>query len=154
MNAYFADSSAVVKRYVEEGGSVWVKGLFIAPPTNAILIAGVTSVEVVSAITRRTRSGTITSEDAEFACNSFLADLHNDYWIGLVTELLLDQAIYLARFYGLRGYDAVQLAAANDANALRLSVGLDPLIFLSADKELNTAAHAEGMTVDNPNSHS
>ena len=110
--------------------------------------------EVVAAITRRARSGTITFADADAFCSLFLADLQNDYRILDITETLLRQAIYLARIYGLRGYDAVQLAAANEANNLRVSVGLNPIIFLSADNELNTAARAECLSVDNPNSRS
>ncbi len=154
MISYFADSSAVVKRYVEEPGSLWVKSLFTLAPQQTVIIIAITGVEVVAALTRRTRSGTITVEDADSACRLFLADLQTDFQIGAVTEILLRQAIYLARTYGLRGYDAVQLAAANEANALRTRVGLDPIIFLSADNELNTAARIEGLSVDNPNTHS
>ena len=111
------------------------------------------SVEVVAAVTRRTHSRTITQADADAACNRFLADLNADYRVADVTDILLRQAIYLARIYGLRSYDAVQFAAANEANQLRISAGLPPLVFLSADTELNTAALAEGLVVDKPNTH-
>jgi hypothetical protein len=53
----------------------------------------------------------------------------------------------------LRGYDAVQLAAAIAANNERVLNGLSPLIVVSADGELNDAARAEGFTVEDPNSH-
>ena len=118
MAGYFTDSSAVVKRYVQEIGSAWVENLFSAMPGNEIAIVEITCVEVVSAITRRSRGGTITITDANVSCNLFLADLNTDYQIIAVTDILLRQAIYLARTHGLRGYDAVQLAAGLEVNRL------------------------------------
>ena len=66
-----------------------------------------------------------------------------------VSAGLVAQAATLARRHALRGYDAVQLAAALEIHAT------DPsLTLLSADAELNTAATAEGLSVEDPNSHS
>jgi hypothetical protein len=59
----------------------------------------------------------------------------------------------LAEQYALRGYDAVQLAAAVETQAYNLSVGLPVLTLISADAALNTAATAEGLAVDDPNNH-
>jgi predicted nucleic acid-binding protein len=70
-----------------------------------------------------------------------------------VTRHLVEQAAAFADQYGLRGYDAVQLATAVGAQAIRASLGLPPLIFISADDRLNAAAQSEGMSVDNPNYH-
>lgn len=65
-----------------------------------------------------------------------------------VSAGLVAQAATLARRHALRGYDAVQLAAALEIHAT------DPsLTLLSADAELNTAATAEGLAVEDPNSH-
>jgi hypothetical protein len=58
------------------------------------------------------------------------------------------QAAFLARSHALRGYDAVQLAAAIEIHATDPSVTL-----LSANAELNTAALALGLLVDDPNNH-
>ncbi len=76
-----------------------------------------------------------------------------DYEIVAVTEVLLSEAVRLAQKYSLRGYDAVQLAAANEINRLSLAAGAGPLLFVAADKELNAAALSEGLTVDDPNAH-
>jgi len=149
----FMDSSAVVKRYVQETGSVWVSGLFTAAPANEITVVALTGVEVVAAITRRVRGGTISPADAASSCALFLADLGPDYQVVAVTDALLSQAIRLAQFYGLRGYDAVQLAAANEVSRLRVTAGAAPIIFVSADQELNAAAQSEGLVVDDPNAH-
>ena len=49
MADYFADSSALVKRYVSEVGSAWVAGLFDPSLGNEILVAAITGVEIVAA---------------------------------------------------------------------------------------------------------
>jgi predicted nucleic acid-binding protein len=41
MALYFLDSSALVKRYISETGSVWVLGLFAAAFNNEIFIAAI-----------------------------------------------------------------------------------------------------------------
>jgi hypothetical protein len=51
----------------------------------------------------------------------------------------------LARRHGLRGYDAVQLAAALEVHA-----NVPSLTLLSADANLDTAATGEGLLVDDP----
>ncbi len=59
----------------------------------------------------------------------------------------------LAETHGLRGYDALQLAASIQVNRLCVSSGLPALILVSADGELNAAALNEGLTLEDPNAH-
>jgi uncharacterized protein len=59
----------------------------------------------------------------------------------------------LAEVRGLRGYDAVQLAAGYAVNTICIASGLMSIIFVSADNELNVAAASEGLLVENPNSY-
>src|SRR5438128_2406249 len=129
MADYFLDSSALVKRYVSETGSVWITGLFDPALNNEIFIAGITSVEIVAALTRRTRGGTITPADAAMACRLFRTDLRSDYQVVEINEALLNDAMTLAETYGLRGYDAVQLAAGCQVNRLCIGNGLPPILF-------------------------
>ncbi len=68
-------------------------------------------------------------------------------------DAIIRNAIYLAQTHVLRGYDAVQLASAIALDAKLSKLGLLPFIFLSADNNLNSAANAEGLMVDNPNNH-
>jgi hypothetical protein len=63
------------------------------------------------------------------------------------------RAMALAHNHILRGYDAVQLAAAMEFSAERVNAGLPALVFVSADVALNAAAVAEGLAVDDPNTH-
>ncbi len=153
MAVVFMDSSAVVKRYVQETGSLWIGGLFVTSPASEVYLVAITQVEVVAALTRRVRSGTISAADAASSCQAFLHDFSTDYENVAVTQALLSEAIRLAQKYSLRGYDAVQLAAANEVSRLALAAGAAPLLFIAADKELNAAAQSEGLTVDDPNAH-
>ncbi len=153
MASYFADSSALVKRYVQARGSAWVIGLFMPFPHDDVYIVAVTPVEIVAVLMRRSRSGTMTEADAAAACSQFLADLPLDYQVVEVTEGIINPAILLVKKYKLRGYDAMQLAAGCQVNAVCLATGLPPLVFISADKELNAAASGEGLSVDDPNAH-
>jgi predicted nucleic acid-binding protein len=59
----------------------------------------------------------------------------------------------LAETHALRGYDALQLASALEVNAGLVGRSLPPLTFISADRELNNVASAEGLGVDDPNLH-
>lgn len=153
MAIYFVDSSALVKRYVSETGSRWVLGLFAPALNNEIFIAASTGVEIVAALTRRMRSGNISIADATLVCNQFRNDLQTDYQIVEITEAVINSGMMLAETQGLRGYDAVQLAAGLAVNALCLANGLPPVIFVSSDNELNVAAASEGLLVENPNNY-
>jgi hypothetical protein len=64
-----------------------------------------------------------------------------------------DTWIAEAEKHGLRGYDATQLASAFVVHAELLAIGVSTLVFLSADGELNDAAQAEQLLVQNPNNH-
>jgi uncharacterized protein len=150
---FFCDSSAIIKRYVNEVGSNFVDGLADLKSGNLILLARITRVEVTAAIARRLKNGSITSADAQNALAAFQHDLTNNYFTVEITPILLSSATSLATKHALRGYDAVQLAAALEANDERIINGLAPLTLVSADKELNTAAVAEGLTVENPNNY-
>jgi predicted nucleic acid-binding protein len=151
--AYFFDTSALVKRYVHEIGSTWVEAVTDPVTGNAIYIICVTEVEVTSAITRRQRGGTLSATDAATALAQFRQDLANEYNSIEVTPALLATAVALVETHGLRAYDAMQLAAATTLQAYRAPLALTNLIFVSADHDLNTAAVAEGLSVEDPHTH-
>jgi uncharacterized protein len=153
MPVYFMDSSALVKRYISEAGSAWVLGLFDPALDNEFFVAAITGVEIIAAITRRSRGGSISAADATLVCNQFRNDFQSDYQVVEMMEGIITSAMALAEAQGLRGYDAVQLAAGCAVNTLCLSNGLPPVIFVSADKELNIAAVSTGLLVENPNSY-
>ncbi|MEH2409245.1 type II toxin-antitoxin system VapC family toxin [Nostoc sp.] len=153
MAAYYLDSSALVKRYVSEIGSAWVLSLFDPLLKNDLLIAAITSVEIVAAITRRSRGGSIIATDAIAVCNQFKSDLRSEYQVVETTQSIINSAMVLAEAYGLRGDDAVQLGAGRAVNALCVANSLPLVKFVSADSELNAAAISEGLLVENPNNY-
>ena len=71
----------------------------------------------------------------------------------LPTDAIVARAQDLASAHLLRAYDAVQLASALESNARLLIAGSSPLTFVSADTRLLTAAAAEGLATEDPNSH-
>ena len=154
MPVYFFDTSAIVKRYARETGSAWITTISNPVIGNPIYLARITEVETVSAITRQARENRILASDAATAINMFRYDFANHYRKVEITPVLIDKAVTLAQDYALRGYDAVQLAAVLQVSSDRLSREMSDIILISADVELNAAANAEGLAVDDPNSHS
>jgi uncharacterized protein len=148
---YFLDSSALVKRYLNETGSKWVLDLFDPALDNEIFVAAITGVEIVAAITRRARGGNISITAAAIVCRQFRNDLQTNYQVVEINEEIINSGMNLAEARSLRGYDAVQLAAGCGVNTICIASGLTPVIFVSADNELNVAAASEGLWVENPN---
>jgi predicted nucleic acid-binding protein len=53
----YVDTSALVKRYVAEVGSAWVRRLLAHPAQYVIYTSALSQVEVISALQRRVREG-------------------------------------------------------------------------------------------------
>jgi len=151
--AYFLDSSALVKRYASETGTSWIFSLVRPAASNRLYLARITGVEVVSALTRRERGRRLSPAATAKAVARLERELFNKYVAVEISPALVLVAMRLAKTHALRGYDAVQLAAALEAHQLRASAGATPLTLVSADDALNTAAIAEGLAVDNPKHH-
>jgi len=153
MDAYFLDSSALAKRYLQENGSAWVKSLMSPSAGNLIYVADITAVEVISAVTRRSRGGSISLADAAVV----IANVRDDFAYNLnvveITSAMIRDAMPLAEKHALRAYDAVQLSAAIQMKQVRAAAKLPMPKIASADTELNSAAAAEGFSVDDPNAH-
>ncbi len=152
MTTYYLDSSAVVKRYVAEAGSDWVRAL-CQNAHNTIFLAELTLVEVSSAFARRGQRGEITDEERRSYLDLFIHDCTQDYHLIPIERPIIDRAVDLAQQHALRGYDAVQLACALAANDLLTAAGLPPLTFVSADDDLVAAAIAQHLFAENPNRH-
>lgn len=133
MATYFFDSSALAKRYVTEKGTAWVQSLTDPASGNSVYVARITLVELVSAVSRRKRNGDLTPVAAAAALSDVRADFASDYQVIEVTAALVAQAESLAEKHALRGYDAVQLAAAIQVNAAFVAAGQPAVILVSAD---------------------
>jgi predicted nucleic acid-binding protein len=153
MAAFIFDASAIVKRYVTEIGTAWVRMLTDPAAGHEIFLTRITRVEVTAAVTRRGRGGLLTGPSATAILSQFRYNAAHQYNILEIIPALLTEAERLAEVHALRGYDAVQLAATMSLHQGRSAAGLSALTFISSDGELNTAARAEGLTVDDPNAH-
>lgn len=153
MSALFFDSSALVKRYVKESGTKRVSRLVRPSSHHRLYLAEITGIEVISALTKRVRVGSVTQAVANKAISRFVGEFSNYYILVEINLSLIQNAMKLAQSHPLRGYDAVQLAAALHVNSERLTVGGSALTFVSADNNLNLAAKNEGLKVDNPNNY-
>lgn len=153
MAALFCDASALVKRYASEVGSSWTTIATDPESGNTIFVARITEVEVVSGITRRVREGTLSADDGSAGTATLRGDFVHQYRVIEITPALIDNAVSLVQIHGLRGYDAVQLAAALEIHMDRIPLGLPGVVLCSADRALNAAAIAEGLAVDDPNTH-
>jgi uncharacterized protein len=139
----YLDASALVKRYVVEAGSEAVAQLLTE--AKAVGTATISFVEVVAALGKALRLGGLDRQEAEAARGAFRTD-----WPDLmrlpVTPPLLDRAADLAWQLGLRGYDAVQLAAAVSwQEALET-----PITLATFDRQLWQASRQVGLPVFPP----
>jgi predicted nucleic acid-binding protein len=150
---YFLDSSAVVKRYVRETGTAWIQALTAPPASHSLFVVRITLVETVAAVTRRERGGALDPADAATALADFQYDFSRQYRVIEVSAGFVARASSLALRHALRGYDAVQLSAAREVHQMAQAMGFGPITLISADLELNAAASAEGLSVDDPNTH-
>jgi|SRR5712692_7534596 len=153
MGAYYFDSSALVKRYAQEVGSPWIISLTDPQSGNDIFTALVVGVEIVAAIARKARIGSISMQDTTVAIAVFKSHFKVQYRLVLMTAAIVERAMDLAEQHGLRGYDAIQLASALAVQAELSISGVSLAAFVSADANLNKAAQAEGLAVENPNDH-
>ncbi len=152
MAAFIFDASGIVKRYIQEIGTGWVRSLADPTASNEVFLTRITRVEVTAAITRRGRGGSLASTVAAILVQ-FRQDATHEYNILEITPALLADAERLAEIHGLRAYDAVQLAASLELDRKRQAAGLSRITLISADQELNAAGIANGLLVDDPNAH-
>lgn len=145
---WFADSSALVKRYVNEAGSHWLRRELA---NHRVIIAQITSVEMIAALTRRFRQGDISKFALHQARKRFLTHrADQQYQIIEIDPPIIEEAMRLAFAHGLRAYDAVQLATAMFAAR---GVDKSRFVFVTADAQLEIGCAAEGLQVENPLNH-
>lgn len=139
----YCDTSALVKLYVEESGSSWVRHWMNA--ADVVGIAAIGYVEAKAAFARAVHSGRVIRR----TYRRMIEDFEEDWGRCLVLEInqqLLRHAGRLAEQHRMRAYDAVHLAAALQIRAH----GCEEVTFLGFDHELNLAAKAEGLSLPLP----
>jgi len=135
----YVDTSALVKVYVEEDGTLAV--LARVDHAEAVATALVTYAEARAALARHRREGGITGADLRRAVRELDRDWRA-YNVVDLSDALVHSAGALAERHALRGYDAVHLAAALELRAVGGSVE-----FCAFDGRLNRAARRERLVV-------
>ncbi len=153
MAAYFFDSSALIKRFSREAGSAWVLRILRPSAAHSIYIARITGAEVIAGLARQNRVGYLSLKELDRGERRLRRRDNCGFGVVDLNQTIVDHAIILIRSYGLRGYDAIQLASALAIENGRQIIAGQSITFVSADDALNKAALAEGLTVENPNNH-
>lgn len=151
MSVYFFDTSALAKRYLNERGSHWVRGLFQTYPTPIFAISAITPTELVSVVARNWRFGQINQHRVHLAMLLLENHRDRDYTFVDYSKEVEDIAHDLLLRYPLRAADAMQLASTVFMH--RNLAGRQTFTFVCADVRLHAAAIQEGLTVDDPNNH-
>jgi uncharacterized protein len=136
----YADASALVKRYVSEAGSAEI--IALTNQAVAVATAVISRAEVAAALARSVRQGVLQESGGRRAQRKFARDWPDIVRVP-VTEALVLRAESTAWEYALRGYDAVQLAAAL---TWRESIGVD-VTLATFDRQLWEAAPDAGLQV-------
>jgi predicted nucleic acid-binding protein len=147
---WYCDSSALVKRYVREAGSRWLRE---QAGHHQLLTSVLTVAEVSAAMARRRRDGTISSFEFHRSRTQFTRHLKAGQYTLLPAHLeVIEQAALLTYDFPLTGYDAVHLATAlHYLN--RIGVDAEQFYFLTAGDQQQRAAQAKGIKTDNPNEY-
>jgi predicted nucleic acid-binding protein len=149
----YLDTSALLKQYVTEIGSDWMRAFLSSNTSATVFLSQLSVVEATCAFTRRVRDGTLTRDDRDRLVSAFDYDLTYRYHLLDVIPVTIETARRLATEHPLRAYDAVQLATAWLLNEELVETGRAPLMFICSDEQLVTIAQATGLNTENPNLH-
>ena len=131
----FFDSSALVKRYIEEDGREQVIAFF--EEADAIGVSVICFPELISAFCRMQREGDLDKDQYERIKGEMIVDFE-DLSIYSITRQARECATPLLETNTLRGMDALYIGCAIEWHAD---------IFVSGDKRQITAAQNEGLEV-------
>ncbi len=133
----YLDTSSLLKLYLDEDHSdlvhTWANG------ADVLCTSRVTFPEAMAAVARRWRLGNLDDESFDAVRQALTDDWPEISSVDLNEETAAELAVRL----DLRGFDAVQLAAAVEV----VTESDAPTFFSSFDRQLNRAARAEGLAV-------
>ena len=136
----YLDTSALVKRYINEAGSELVNNLFA--DARGIATGVISRVETAAAFAKAARIGILDREHAWQALQDFRAEWP-DYIRLPVSEATVVKGDQLAWELNLRGYDSVHLAVASTwEDTLR-----EEVVLVTFDQQLWQAAQKVGLKV-------
>ena len=132
----FLDSSALSKRYVEEPGAVRLEQILAA--ASALGISRICLTEIISALSRRRREGSLSRNQYQKAKQALLTDIGDASVVNLTDDVML-RAVGLLERWPLRSSDSIHIACASEWQAD---------LFVSADAQQCKAASNYGLRVE------
>ncbi len=129
----YLDSSAFAKRFIEEAGSEKVEA--ICAQATELGLSVISVPEIISALNRRLREQTLSSNQYNEAKKHLLDDVRDAYIINL-TVPVIGSSIKIIEASPSRAMDALHIACAIEWGAN---------LFVSADKQQLTAAKKAGL---------
>ena len=144
---FYLDTSALVKRYIQEFGSDRIQEITSA--SDGLFISLITYVEVIAALSRRGKESSAMKSAMAQALSTFRDEFDQRAFRTVApTKTLLLAASALAQKHYLRGYDAIQLASVIRVAELLRTQGISDLVFVCADHELLHAAGSENISIE------
>jgi len=135
MKKVFFDTSAFVKRYVNESGSQ--RAIEICQQADELAMSIIGPPEVISTLCRLMRERTLSAEEYEQTKAKFLTDLENVTICNITPEVMM-QTTHCLEKYRLRAMDAIHLGCA-------LCYASD--LFVSSDHRQIQAAQGMGLEI-------
>ncbi len=130
------DSSSFAKRFIQEEGSEQLETFLQQASELAVCVILVP--EIISALNRRLRESSLTSEEYRKAKQLLLIDI-SDATVLQVTPAVVSRSVYLLENSMLRAMDALHIACA-----LEWTTDL----FLTSDKRQFDAAMSSGLQTE------
>jgi len=131
----------------------WVQAVVAQQSGQMIFTSVLTQPEIVSALQRCVREGTLEAHQAQQLAQQVLEHMTQSYALATITPPVITQAYALLQRHPLRAYDALHLACALAVREAITRQQLSVPVFVAADDALLAAAAAEGFPVDNPLQH-
>lgn len=151
MTVYYFETSALVKRYLEEQGSKQVNRLFESrTDQDAFASSRFTTLEVEATVARLHRANLLSEQLYGSILSAYLSDLEGFFLVLPISGSLLSSSVEAVKNYALRAGDAIHLATV-----LRIRDSLnEDVTLVTSDQELVQAGAEAGLTVIDPTEES
>jgi predicted nucleic acid-binding protein len=97
VTVYYADSSALVKRYVNESGSTWIQAICQPISNHIIALAHVGLAEIAAALSVKYRQNVLTADIRDGLLRDLQRYGRDQYWLVDVDQAMVTDAIDLIR---------------------------------------------------------
>lgn len=151
MRFFYADASALAKRYTAEVGTPLLNHLFVNVAPDRVYVLNVGIAEVVAVLVRKKNAGQLPPAALAQALVEFKAEIILPPGLHRIVadNALVFAALPLIEAHSVNATDAVVLRSALDLTVDLRKTG-DDVVLVASDQRLLRAAQAEGLTTFDP----